>query len=287
MASITKRRNSTTLDEAGLKYSLVRGKDETSSDFLSRVIKANSNLEQSRYKLERSLEYATPIQGFELFKITKTNPEENVEISVNETRITITVDAVLVYRKKLEEIKFLKNLKEDLDLITNISVEVIKEGNWEYLSAKNIVQNNSVKTRLNYSLKGVTQELPDENIEYVQDHLGLFVEKVEDESFTLTNGHYHLEEDNTLHKYSPRLESVFYKYEDFPFYITWSPIRSYKVNAEEFDDILKDRIKNSEAFGLIDENTEVDNIETVEVLSQRGAKIVNKILEKHNTYWGK
>ena len=287
MVNILKRRNSTTLDEIGLKHSLVRGRNESLEDFHKRVVKANSNLEYSKFKIERSLEYATPAQGFEVFKITKTVFEEEVIIDITETRISISVDSVEIYKAKLEDKKFLKDLKEDLDSISSINVEVITNLEWEYLKTKNLVQNSSKRTTNNFIMNGDSTILPEKDVRNVQDYIGAFSQNTFDDSLVANSSQYSLEDGNVLHKFSSRLENIFYTYQDFPMYITWSPIRSYKVNKEEFNDILKDRVKNAEAFGLIDENTEVDNTETVEVLSQRGAKIINKILEKHNTYWGK
>lgn len=287
MVNILKKRNSTTLDEIGLKHSLVRGREESLEAFHKRIIKANSNLEYSKYKVERSLEYATPAQGFEVFKITKTNFEEEVLIDITETRIQVSIDSLVVYNAKLEDKKFLKDLKADLDNISSINVEVITNLEWEYLKTKNLVQNSSKRTDNNFVMNGDVTTLPEKDVRNVQDHIGAFSENTFDDSLVVNVSQYSLEDGNVLHKFSSRLESIFYTYQDFPMYITWSPIRSYKVNREEFNDILKDRIKNAEAFGLIDENTEVDNTETVEVLSQRGAKIINRILEKHNTYWGK
>ena len=57
----------------------------------------------------------------------------------------------------------------------------------------------------------------------------------------------------------------FITYKGFPLLLTWSPFFALSCNKEEFKNILKDE------DGLI---------------TQRGAKIINKILEKQNTYWG-
>lgn len=287
MVKIIKKRNSTTLDEKGLKYSIVRGRNESLEDFHLRILKADSNKEYSKYKVERSFEYCTPLQGFEIFKITKNNFNEEVIFVIGETRIKVEVEGELLYNQKLSEVKFLKDLKADLDLIPNINIEVITNKNWEYLKSSNLVQASSQRTRLLFEVEGNVNTLPEKNITNVQDHLGFFIEDVVEEDSVVNSNQYAIENGNVLHKYSSRLENIFYDYQDFPLYITYSPIRSYKINNEEFNDILKDRVKNNEAFGLINENTAVDNNETFEVLSQRGAKIVNQMLEKHNTYWGK
>lgn len=286
MVNILKKRNSTSLDEKALKYSLIRGRNESLESFHKRVIKANSNMTQHKYKIQRSMEYATPMQGFEVFKITKSNPEEKILFSISETRVSIFLDGVNIYKNKLESVKFLKDLKADLDLIPNITAEVITEENWEYLKSTNLVQIDSKRTRLEFESIGNVMTLPDKEVENVQDSLGFFNENTTEESTIVASNQYAIEDGNVFHKYSEKLEEVFYEYEDFPLYLTWSPIRTFKINNKEFDDILKTRVKNNEAFGLIDDNTVVDNSETVEVLSQRGAKIINKMLEKHNTYWG-
>lgn len=286
MVNIIKRRNSTTLDEKGLKYSLIRGRNESLEDFFSRIIKADSNKEHHKFKIERSFEYATPMQGFEVFKITKNLIEEEVLFEIRDTRITIEVNGELVYNQKLSEVKFLKDLKADLDLIPNINVEVITKKEWEYLRTKNLIQCNSQRTRIEFELEGEVNTLPNKDVRNVQDYLGYFIEDVIEEDSLVNPNQYAIVEGNVLHKHSQRLERVFYDYEDFPLYISYSPIKCYKINKDNFDDILKERLKNEEAFGLIDDDTVVDNNETFEVLSQHGAKIVNKILMKHNTYWG-
>ena len=286
MVNIVKRKNSTSLDEKGLKYSLVRGIDESLKDFHTRILKANSNAEHSKYKTERSFEYATPLAGFDIFKLTKNTETEVVDISISDTRVTIFVEGQLVYKKKLEDIKFLKHFKADLDALNVFNIEIITTKEWEYLSAKNLIQNSSLRTRMKFTTPGgYNNVLPEKQIESVQDHLGYFSEDSFYDYAVVNDSQYALS-DNVLFKNNPNSEDIFFEYVDFPLYIGWAPIRSYSVNGNRFNDVLNLRIKNSEAFGIIAENQEVDNNETVEVLSQKGAKIINKILAKHNTYWG-
>lgn len=285
MSTLVKRRNSTTIDDKALEFSLVRGINEDIEDFHKRVIKATSNLEPDRFKFQRSLEYITPIQGFEVFKIT-TNTESLIKLEISDTRILIAKDSTVIYRRKLEDIKFLTHLKTDLDSIAELTVELITDNSWEYLRAENLTQNTSKRTRNLYSGTGQVSILPDKDILNVQDFSGNLEENTGDEEAVTSTRHYAIEDGNVLHRFNERSSTVFYEYSDFPLFLSWSPIRSYQINGENFNDILNDRIKNAERFGIIDENAPLDNSETVEVLSQRGAKIINKILTKHNTYWG-
>jgi hypothetical protein len=286
MVNILKKNNSTALDDKGLKYSLVRGSNEPLEDFHKRILKANSNLEHEKFKIETSLTYATPLKGFDIFKIDVLNENEIVDIAISDTRIQISVEGELKYKKKLSEIKFLKHLKTDLDALGIFTIDVVTSEDWEYLSASNLLQNSSMRTRLRFKTSnGYTAPLPEKNVESVQDHLGYFVEDVFYD-YAITNESHYALENNVLFKSKQINEDVFYSYLNFPLFVSWSPIKSYSINKETFNDILNKRIKNNEVFGIIETNPEVDNNETVEVLSQKGAKIINKILTKHNSYWG-
>ena len=286
MVNILKRLNSTSLDEKGLVYSLVRGRNESLKDFHKRILKAKSNLEHSKYKLEHALSNSMPLKAFDVFKISTSTQQEVIDFIINDTRVEINVEGETVYRRKLEDIKFLKHLKADLEALSIFTVEVITTEDWEYLGAKNLLQNSSLRSRLKYKTSnGFSDTLPETQIEATQDHLGYFVEDVFYDYAIANNSQYALE-NNVLFKNKETLENIQYEYVDFPLYITWSPIKSYSINKSTFEDILKDRVKNAEVFGIIANNPTVDNSETVEVLSQKGAKIINKILTKHNTYWG-
>ena len=107
-----------------------------------------------------------------------------------------------------------------------------------------------------------------------------------------TNNAYALE-GNVLTKNTQREETITYTYSDFPFVVRWSPIRAFALNSQHINDILKETIETETVFGIqTEEEFESGELEGLELLndfnlvSQQGAKIINKILAKQNTYWG-
>lgn len=287
MISYQSRRNSTTLDESGLKHGLVRGKEESLNEFHKRVIKANANLLVDKESFYKSLGYITELQDINIFKIEKVNAEDNIDIAINDTRITLHVNSELIYNQKLENVKFLKDLKTELDLINSISVSVITTEDWQYKRSLNLLPATSKRTQLKKSMIEYSGFLPDNNILSLQDLNGYMSEEVNQADDVDDYTKYNIADGEILNKYEETLEQVMYTYEDFPFIVKWCPIKAYTVYQDSFNDLIKDRVKNNEQFGLIDENQPLDNNETVELLSQKGAEIVNKILSKQNTYWGK
>jgi hypothetical protein len=64
----------------------------------------------------------------------------------------------------------------------------------------------------------------------------------------------------------------------------WLPIKSCAVNDQDFDDLIKTSHRDNEVYG--DQTNVVESAPTEKLLSQNGSVIMNKILEKQNTYWG-
>lgn len=291
MVSINKRNNSTTIDELGLKYGLVRGRTEPLEQFRARIDKCISNTKNNYKQFERSLGYVTPEQDSDIFLIKKTE-EVLVEINILDTRLEIYLNEKLHFLEKLENLKFLKDFKSAIEQFSFLSIEVITDKKWEYLKTKNLIQCSTKRTRLDFVAESYTSVLPDKEIIKVQDNLGIFEYNAGDGDIVATNNAYALEE-NTLTKNTRREEELTYVYSDFPLIVRWCPIRSFALNSEFIDDILKETLETKTVFGIqTEEEFESGELESLEflkdfnLLSQRGAKIINKILEKQNTYWG-
>ena len=60
-------------------------------------------------------------------------------------------------------------------------------------------------------------------------------------------------------------------------------LSSQCCNEDDFNYLLKESIVDNETFGTINNSQEK---QTEKLLSQEGSVIINKILEKQNTYWG-
>ena len=291
MVNINKRNNSTTVDELGLKYSLVRGRNESLKDFRTRIDKCISNTKNNYKQFERSLGYVTPEQDFDVFLIRKVG-EVSVQINVLDTRLEIYLDEKLHFLQKLETLKFLKDFKAAIEQFDFLSIEVITDQSWEYLRTSNLIQCSTKRTRLDYLAESYTSVLPDKEVLKVQDNLGIFEYDAGDGDIVATNNAYALE-GNTVTKNTTREEELTYVYSDFPLVVRWCPIRSFALNSAFISDVLKETIETETVFGIqTEEEFESGELEGLELLkdfnlvSQRGAKIINKILEKQNTYWG-
>ena len=191
----------------------------------------------------------------------------------------------MIYNQKLENVKFLIDLKSELDQLNEIAVEVITTKEWQYLKTINILPGSNLRLRTDYSTSGNTSILPEEEVLSIQDSRYLFERNVDSDDLIIDHTTFYLN-DNSLIKPSESKETIFIEYVDFPFIIRWCPIKSYTLSGKDREDLLKDRIKNSEQFCVIVETPSGLDNETVEILSQKGANIIKKVLEKQNTYWG-
>ena len=72
-------------------------------------------------------------------------------------------------------------------------------------------------------------------------------------------------DDDALIREERNVKSGYFEYKDFPVLLTWTPFSVIGCNELEFKNTIKDSDGN---------------------LTQKGAKVINKILEKQNTYWG-
>ena len=84
-------------------------------------------------------------------------------------------------------------------------------------------------------------------------------------------------EDGYILKESQNEDYISYQYSDFPIVIEWNQFRYYSPSDSTFDYRIKDNVK------VLEE----DDKETPYILTQEGAKLLNKLYKISNTYWGK
>ena len=63
-------------------------------------------------------------------------------------------------------------------------------------------------------------------------------------------------------------------------------LKAIAFNSDNIEDYLYDVKKDNENYGAITNGNLVESSEKNKVLSQKGAKIINSLLQKQNTYWG-
>jgi hypothetical protein len=284
MSALKKVRNSTWIDEAGFKLGLSRELHESLNSYRHRVSKAmHGTLTQEKGSFYKSLGYITKLTDEDIFEISKVNSADNIKIDITSNRIKIFVDEVLNYEHRFDKLKFLIDLKAELDLLDFISVEVlVNNDSWHYKRCENLMPLSSRRQYLNLNVETQVKDLPKGGLGEIHDGSGDFINNV-DESQIVSPYNYSLE-DNILHKFKLAQESVTFEYQDFPLKLKWLPIKGCAVNDEDFDDLIKVAYSDNETYG--DQTNVVENTPTEKLLSQNGSVIINKILKKQNTYWG-
>jgi hypothetical protein len=243
----------------------------------------HGTLTQERGSFYKSLGYITKLIDQDIFEIAKVNANDKVVIEITSNRINISVDDVLRYKNRFDKLKFLIDLKTELDLLDFILVSVLVDDNsWHYKRCENLMPLSSNRQYLNLSVETQVKTLPKSGIGEMHDGSGDFLNNV-DESQIVSPYNYSLE-DGILHKFKLAQESVTFEYQDFPLKVKWLPIKSCAVNDQDFDDLIKTSHRDSEVYG--DQANVVESAPTEKLLSQNGSVIINKILEKQNTYWG-
>ena len=284
MSALKKARNSTWIDEVGFKLGLSRELHESLNSYRHRVAKAmHGTLTQEKGSFYKSLGYITKLTDEDIFEISKVNSADNIKIDITSNRIKIFVDEVLNYEHRFDKLKFLIDLKAELDLLDFISVEVLVDNDsWHYKRCENLMPLSSRRQYLNLNVETQVKDLPKGGLGEIHDGSGDFINNV-DESQIVSPYNYSLE-DNILHKFKLAQESVTFEYQDFPLKLKWLPIKGCAVNDEDFDDLIKVAYSDNETYG--DQTNVVENTTTEKLLSQNGSVIINKILKKQNTYWG-
>ena len=265
-----KIRNSTSIDEAGVRLNLIRGLEEDLNDYYVRLYKCVKEDEKlHKYSFRNSLGYVTSSQEKILAKITLNESLPAVlapRISINDEKLIIDSGDDILINEKLSDYKFVKYFLEDIQSVDGIDIEYLEAyEDIKYLKAENIMPLESERTRVKYKTQGYVSTLPNKYVMSVQDEAGNFLYESEDAEYIVDEEFYNLNE-NVITKFSNIEEDILYTYLDFPLYIKWSEFKSYEIFQESFNSVTHEEDGK---------------------LKQEGAKIYNKILEKHNTYWGK
>lgn len=281
--SLEKIRNSTWIDEVGFTYGVSRELDESLNSYRHRLVNlVNGTLTREKHSFYKSLGYITSLPDIDVFRVTKTDKEDSVKIDITSNRLYIYKNDELQYMNRFENIKFLKDFYEILLGFDFLQVEVLEpDDSWWYKKTENLMVCSSDRQKLNLNVNSQSKKISNKYIKSIKDLSGDFINNVPEEqivnpyNFSLTDG--------VLHKYKLAEETVTYNYEDFPFIIKWLPIKSCAVIDSDFEDLIKETFYDNEQYGEVAVGEEKP---TEKLLSQKGSVIINKILDKQNTYWG-
>lgn len=281
MLNFEKVKLNTHVDEVGFKYGLVREDNESIENYRNRLYKCvKETCKKDKDSFYRSLGYITALNEHLICEIDK-NTNDAVRIVFTSSIVYVYRAGSLHYKEKLTELKFMKNLIQALNAMTFITVSNY-DTKYDYYRVENILPLDTDRVRLDFVVGEQVQKLPKKYIKDVYDYDGDFATRVADEDQVNAETQYYIDGD-ILHKYKIKKENIGFEYEDFPLNLMWRPIKACFVNDEDFDYILKEAIVDNENFGTI---TTTEEKQTEKLLSQDGSVIINKILEKQNTYWG-
>lgn len=279
------------LDEVGINSSLLRLRDESLDSYRRRISLHVKDLPTPVKQSVLSSHHRT-VGLFEkqLLKITLVTDLEEVPLAPN-PRIEIKSNTLKVWSNwnngegtpevslKIglrEEAYFVKDILTALSSLSFLSIEVLPE--WEdYLKTSNL----KIKT---------TDKATDRIILSNSKLNKLWVGKFENAYFSNPNtyrnevltleslsspGDYYINYDRGyIYSFSPGSGDVSVDYQEFPFYLTWQPIKMTEANDDTFNELTRDY--------LVDD----DGISKRLLLNHYGASIVNKALKKSPINWG-
>lgn len=259
-------RNSTSLDELGTKYKLLRGRYEGLDDYYKRIYKAiREDYKYNQRSFYNSLGYVTELQEKILFRITP--KEENLflfpVIEITDTNLYILEGENISLDLNLKEYKFLEDVYNKINELDLFNIEILEE-EYKYLKSEYLIPCKSYRAINNFITDDYITRLPKKYIAKVMDFNGNFIYNKSDAELIFNEKSYSLNE-NILTKYYRGSEKIHIEYYDYPFIVKWAPIKSYEIYKDDFKKITHDQDGN---------------------LNQEGAKIYNMILDKQNTYWG-
>jgi len=248
---------STGLDEyaAGLSISR-KEKEEDLNDFNERVRVAQENLYKTGPEaFKRSLDYITHVRTKDVLTLSFVDDVDLYysEIKVDSNILYIKVKTGLMYSFNLEEYKFIYSLREALRIVEELIVE---ESNFyedlKFEKSINFLNTTSSRKFVSFESSETNIPLPVANVIEVVDQRDMF-RKIDFEDGEIINTN---EEDL----------KVVISYVSIPITLQWNQLKIIECNSDLFKSILKDK----DGF-----------------LTSKGASLVNQILEKQNTYWGK
>lgn len=275
----------TQLDDIGLKKSLIRFQSESMSSYRNRIVKSAKNPPKPNIKYynfsTNNFLNANSSCCFRIHLIdSKIDPKDLPRVIIDSNSLKVwkhrSKDPVVDINLKDKKFKFLKNVKEVLDKLDFIEIEILDYE--EYLLSEYLLQTDSTE----YSVRDTK---PDSKVvrlgqKYIVDFLlgNSFTALFEKENFeSLSNpGDYYID----------RINGIVYTYlvnngygdvifENFPLNINFGEAKIYMVNEESFQDLMYDKQVNEQGY---EENLELNNY---------GAYIVNQILIDNRIYWGR
>lgn len=270
--------NKTSIDAAGSRLGLYREPSEDIEEYRSRVIKAlEKEFEYNKYSFRDSLDYITSQRSKSLFVISRKANHNYVDISFDGIQLVVGENKYL-----LEEFKFVKDFVNKLRSNTNLEITYIDDSNeYLYLKSSNILPFKTKRERLSFRTDKTEQVfVNNKDLKNVYDTLGKYSDSdAGSEQFSSSNvkEEWHVKEDGYILKEGQNEDTISYSYSDYPLVVQWNQFRYYCPNDSTFDYRIKKRVK------VLAEDSE----ETPYILTQEGAKLVNKLYKISNTYWGK
>ena len=270
--------NRTTIDASGSRLGLYREPEEDIESFRSRVLKAlEKEFEYNKYSFRDSLDYITSNRSKALFTLNVIN-ESYIDISFDGIELLVGEESFLI-----KEFKFVKDFVDKLRT-KGLSVTYLDDSSEKlYLKSSNILPFSTKRQRLNFKTEKSEQVfVNDKNVSEVYDDLGRYSSSGNgNEFFNNSNSkeewYVKDKEDGYILKESQNEDYISYQYSDFPMVIEWNEFRYYSPSDSTFDYRIKDSVK------VLKEDEE----ETPYILTQEGAKLLNKLYKISNTYWGK
>ena len=249
-------KNHLMIDKIGSFVNIIRKTNEPVENYRNRVFKAYKELyELDNESFWRSLSYITTSGEKNIgFLTVEEDAKTSSRISISNEIISISTLGQ-TYEIDLSEHRFMIDLVDRLSAVNGISFSALDEEDtsWHYLYSKNLLPRKTNKIFLNKTLSSRREVSPREN----STDFTYWYERLINQPYI---------ENNIIVSETESLQEGYIEYRDFPLLLTCSPFLALSCNKSEFKNIIKDDNGN---------------------LTQRGAKIINKILEKQNTYWGK
>jgi len=252
--TVVARRNNNpvSIDKIGAYVNLLRKQDEPIVSYRQRVMRAYKDLyELDNESFWRSLGYLTDRQEKPICLIDVTlQDKKNCNISITNEAIKVDIEGTETIVNFVSS-KFLIDLVQSLEAIEGLSVTMLQEDDsWKFLYSKNLIKQNTARLHLNVFVDNILNETPRTNV------LDFTFWNSDEEAYP---------DDSGINRQEKSGKLGFIEYKDFPILATWTPFVAVPCNELEFQNLIKD---------------------TNGILTQKGAKIINKILEKQNTYWG-
>lgn len=275
----------TEMDELGRRVSLNRFTNESKFNFKNRVYLCTLNnprptLDYYTFALNNHLNLFQK----KIFKISLIDSLIDVEdlprLEVDGVFLRVwknmSKDPVLEINLHSEKYKFLSNVKQALETLNFLTVETI-DYNSDYYS-KNLIQSNSDGFLSQVYLE--TSEVQRFDIKYIEKYMTnnpittLYGKQSTDDLNIM--GDYYLDKLNGI-LYTSVENNGFadIMYQDFPFYLEWSPAKILELNDKSIDTITKDKQVNE------------DGEEVHTVLNSYGSNLINRVLEDNKIYWDK